>query len=77
MEEEVEELRAQVKKLQEMLEQETLLKVDFKNQNQSLKEDMLFRKKIYEEVSTLGIKELSRPKNSHKYSSITVHNYYM
>ncbi len=50
MDEEVDELRSQIKKLQETLEQETLAKVDLQNQMQSLKEDMAFRKKMYEEV---------------------------
>ncbi len=57
MEEELDDLRTQVKKLQETLEQETLLKVDLKNQIQSLKEDSVFRRKVYEEVRGEGFRD--------------------
>lgn len=50
LEEEVEELRAQVIELRETLEKETLSKVDLQNQIQSIKEELSFRKKVYEEV---------------------------
>ena len=54
MEDELDDLRTEVKRLRELLEQETLLKVDLKNQIQSLKEDSVFRKKVYEEVRGEG-----------------------
>lgn len=53
LEDELEDMRSQIKKLQDTLEQETLTKVDFQNQIQSLKEDTAFRKKMYEEVGWL------------------------
>ena len=46
----MEELRAQLNELRESLEKETLSKVDLQNQNQSLKEELSFKKKVYEEV---------------------------
>lgn len=49
LEEELEELRAQLNELRESLEKETLSKVDLQNQNQSLKEELAFKKKVYEE----------------------------
>lgn len=46
----MEELRAQLNELRDSLEKETLSKVDLQNQNQSLKEELAFKKKVYEEV---------------------------
>lgn len=48
---EIEELRASVDDLKTLLENETLCKVDYQNNLQSLNEELSFRKKIYEEVS--------------------------
>ena len=48
----MEELRVQMHELRESLEKETLSKVDLQNQNQSLKEELAFKKKVYEEVCT-------------------------
>lgn len=45
------ELQAQVASLRESVESETLGKVDLQNNLQSLKEELAFRKKVYEEVS--------------------------
>ena len=50
VEEEVEELRIQLKKQMKNLEAEVLSKVDLQNQIQSLREDMAFKKKLYDEV---------------------------
>ncbi len=47
---EIEELRANVEELRSLLEAETLCKVDYQNNLQSLNEELSFRKKIYEEV---------------------------
>ena len=52
LEDEMEELRVQMHELRESLEKETLSKVDLQNQNQSLKEELAFKKKVYEEVCT-------------------------
>ena len=49
--EEIEELRANVEELRSLLESETLSKVDYQNNLQSLNEELSFRKKVYEEVS--------------------------
>ena len=50
LEEEVEELTAQLKSLRDSLEQETLSKVDLQNNLQSLKEKLAFDRRIHEEV---------------------------
>ena len=50
LEEEVEELSAQLKSLRDSLEQETLSKVDLQNNIQSLKEKLAFDRRIHEEV---------------------------
>lgn len=52
VEEEVEELRIQLKKQMKNLEAEVLSKVDLQNQIQSLREDMAFKKKLYDEELT-------------------------
>ena len=44
-------LHAQMTSLRESMEAETLGKVDLQNHIQSLKEELAFRKKVYEEVS--------------------------
>ena len=49
---EIEELRANVEELRSLLENETLCKVDYQNNLQSLNEELSFRKKVYEEVRT-------------------------
>ena len=46
----MEDLRAQLEGVKETLEVETLGKVDLQNNMQSLKEELAFRKKVYEEV---------------------------
>lgn len=51
LEAEVAELQAQIASLRESVEAETLSKVDLQNNIQSLKEELAFRKKVYEEVS--------------------------
>lgn len=48
---ELEELRSTLEAMKESLEAETLSKVDLQNSIQSLKEELAFRKKVYEEVS--------------------------
>ena len=50
LEDEVEELRSRLKETQESLERETLAKVDLQNQIQSLREELAFKKKVYDEV---------------------------
>lgn len=45
------ELQAQIASLRESMEAETLSKVDLQNNIQSLKEELAFRKKVYDEVS--------------------------
>ena len=47
---ELEELRSTLETMKESLEAETLSKVDLQNSIQSLKEELAFRKKVYEEV---------------------------
>ncbi len=47
---EIDELRANIEELRSLLESETLCKVDFQNNLQSLNEELSFRKKVYEEV---------------------------
>ena len=47
---ELEELRSTLEAMKESLEAETLSKVDLQNSIQSLKEELAFRKKVYEEV---------------------------
>jgi chromosome segregation ATPase len=49
LEGEVAELQAQIVSLRESMEAETLSKVDLQNNMQSLKEELAFRKKVYEE----------------------------
>ena len=44
-------LHAQMASLRESMEAETLGKVDLQNHIQSLKEELAFRKKVYEEVN--------------------------
>lgn len=46
----MEELRSTLEAMKESLEAETLSKVDLQNSIQSLKEELAFRKKVYEEV---------------------------
>lgn len=47
---ELEELRSTLESMKESLEAETLSKVDLQNSIQSLREELAFRKKVYEEV---------------------------
>lgn len=44
-------MQAQIASLRESMEAETLSKVDLQNNIQSLKEELAFRKKVYDEVS--------------------------
>ena len=44
-------MRATIEELRTLLENETLCKVDYQNNLQSLNEELSFRKKVYEEVS--------------------------
>ncbi len=48
---EIDELRANVEELRSLLESETLCKVDYQNNLQSINEELAFRKKVHEEVS--------------------------
>lgn len=50
LEQEVAELQVQIASLRESMEAETLSKVDLQNNIQSLREELAFRKKVYEEV---------------------------
>lgn len=50
LEAELDELRSTLDALKETLEGETLSKVDLQNSIQSLKEELAFKKKVYEEV---------------------------
>ena len=50
LEHEMADLQAQIVSLRESMEAETLSKVDLQNNIQSLREELAFRKKIYEEV---------------------------
>ena len=50
LEQEVEELKATLEGVKAQLEAETLSKVDLQNNIQSLREDLAFKKKMYEEV---------------------------
>ena len=50
LEQEVEELKANLEGVKAQLESETLGKVDLQNNIQSLREDLAFKKKMYEEV---------------------------
>ena len=52
LEEELERMTAQLKSLQDSLEQETLSKVDLQNRIQSLKEELAFNKRVHEEVGS-------------------------
>lgn len=54
----MDDLRTQLKKIQDTLERETLSKVDLQNQIQSLREDLAFKKKVYEEVLDYSIQSL-------------------
>ncbi len=47
---ELDEIRSTVDAMKETLEAETLGKVDLQNNIQSLREELAFRKKVYEEV---------------------------
>ena len=51
LEQELEELKANLEGVKGQLEAETLSKVDLQNNIQSLREDLAFKKKMYEEVS--------------------------
>lgn len=50
LEQEVDELKATLEGVKGQLEAETLSKVDLQNNIQSLREDLAFKKKMYEEV---------------------------
>lgn len=50
LEQELEELKATLEGVKGQLEAETLSKVDLQNNIQSLREDLAFKKKMYEEV---------------------------
>ena len=50
LEQELEELKASMESLKSQLETETLSKVDLQNNIQSLREELAFKKKMYEEV---------------------------
>ena len=50
LEQELEEVKATLDGVKAQLEAETLSKVDLQNNIQSLREDMAFKKKMYEEV---------------------------
>ena len=45
------ELERQFNKLKKQLEEETLLRVDLENKNQTLKEDLQFKSTLYDKVS--------------------------
>lgn len=53
LEQELEELKATLEGVKGQLEAETLSKVDLQNNIQSLREDLAFKKKMYEEVGVL------------------------
>ena len=53
---EIADLRATIEELRALLESETLCKVDYQNNLQSLNEELSFRKKVYEEVSRFLLK---------------------
>ena len=50
LEQELEELKATLEGVKAQLESETLGKVDLQNNIQSLREELAFKKKMYEEV---------------------------
>ena len=50
LEQELEELKATMESVKSQLEAETLSKVDLQNNIQSLREELAFKKKMYEEV---------------------------
>lgn len=52
-EDECEGLRANVEELRSHLENETLTRVDYQNNLQSVNEELSFRKKVHEEVGNL------------------------
>ena len=51
LEQDLEETKSALDNVKSQLEAETLSKVDLQNNIQSLKEDLAFKKKMYEEVS--------------------------
>lgn len=50
LEQELEELKANLEGVKNQLESETLSKVDLQNNIQSLREELAFKKKMYDEV---------------------------
>ena len=54
-EEDNKELQVHLTKVEKDLENETLSKVDLQNQNQSLREELAFKKKVYDEVCRDGL----------------------
>lgn len=54
LQDEVAELKDNIEELRAALESETLAKVDYQNNLQSVTEDLAFRKKVYEEVRTMS-----------------------
>ncbi len=47
------EMRGTIEEIRATLESETLSKVDYQNNVQSLNEELAFRKKVYEEASIM------------------------
>ena len=55
LEQELEEVKANLEAIKGQLEAETLSKVDLQNNIQSLREDIAFKKKMYEEVGSVDV----------------------
>lgn len=53
LEQELEEIKATLEGVKAQLESETLTKVDLQNNIQSLREELAFKKKMYEEVCNI------------------------